>query len=100
MNIVPTEYPRLLSEDHNLSFLLPEEKEHLLKRGHLAALTPRREVEEIRKLVRVILDKQTGVDVKQRLASLSFILTYNCNLSCSYCYQGVPGLKNLRAFPR
>lgn len=87
IDLVPTEYARLLSEEQNLSFLLPEEKEHLLKRGHLTALTPRRELEEFRKLVRLILEKQTRVDARQSLASLSFILTYKCNLSCSYCYQ-------------
>ena len=87
IDIVPIEYVRLLSDGHDLSFLLHEEKQHLLKRGHLTALTPRRELEEFRKLVCFILEKRTRLDEKERLASLSFILTYNCNLSCSYCYQ-------------
>ncbi len=87
IDLVPTEYARLLSEGRDLSFLLPEEKQHLLKRGHLTALTPKREIEEFRELVGLILEKRARLDEKQRLASLSFILTYNCNLSCSYCYQ-------------
>ena len=87
IDLVPTEYARLLSEGHDLSFLLPEEKQHLLNRGHLTTLTPKRELEEFRKLVRLILEKRARVDSKQRIANLCFILTYTCNLSCSYCYQ-------------
>jgi uncharacterized protein len=87
IDLVPTEFVRLLSDGHDLSFLLPEEKQHLLERGHLTTLTPKRELEEFKKLVCLILEKRTKIDGKQRMASLSFILTYNCNLSCSYCYQ-------------
>jgi uncharacterized protein len=87
IDLVPAEYAHQLSEGHDLSFLLPEEIKHLLKRGHLTDLTPKRELEEFRKLVRLILEKRTILDGKQRLASLSFILTYNCNLACTYCYQ-------------
>jgi uncharacterized protein len=87
IDLVPTEYVRLLSDGHDLSFLLPEEKQHLVKRGHLTALTPKRELEEFRKLVSFILEKRIRLDGKQMMAGLSFILSYNCNLSCSYCYQ-------------
>lgn len=99
IDLVPTKYARQLSEGQDLSFLLPEEKEHLLKRGHLTVLTPKRELEEFRKLVHLILEKRTAIDAKHRLAAISFIMTYNCNLSCSYCYQhslakkkGVPAM--------
>src|SRR5512139_162044 len=87
IDLVPTEYARLLSEGHGLSFLLPEEQQHLVKRGHLTPLTPKRELEEFRKLVGLIIEKRARLDAKQRNASLCFILTYQCNLSCSYCYQ-------------
>ncbi|MRR06465.1 MAG: 4Fe-4S cluster-binding domain-containing protein, partial [Deltaproteobacteria bacterium] len=87
IDLVPTEYARLLYEGHDLSFLLPEEKQHLLNRGHLTLLTPKRELDEFRKLVRLVLEKRARVGKKQRIANLCFILTYTCNLSCSYCYQ-------------
>jgi uncharacterized protein len=87
IDLVPTEYVRLLSDGRDLSFLLPEEKQHLLDRGHLTPLTPRRELEEFKKLVQVILEKRTKIDAKRKTGSLCFILTYDCNLACSYCYQ-------------
>jgi uncharacterized protein len=87
IDLVPTEYANLLSDGADLSLLSSEEKEHLLQRGHLTALTPKRELEEFRKLVQVILQKSGKFDKKQKMGNLSFILTYNCNLSCSYCYQ-------------
>lgn len=87
IDLVPAEYARLLTEGQGLSFLLPEEQQHLVKRGHLTTLSPKRELEEFRKLVGIIIEKRARLDAKQRHASLCFILTYNCNLSCSYCYQ-------------
>jgi uncharacterized protein len=87
IDLVPAEYAHSLSAGHDLSFLSPEEKQHLLKRGHLSTLTPKRELEEFRKLVRHILEKRNKLNEKQRIANLCFILTYNCNLSCNYCYQ-------------
>ena len=87
IDLVPNEYARQLTDGHDLSFLLPEEKQHLLNRGHLTTLSPKRELEEFRKLVRLILEKRVKLDSKQRIANLCFILTYKCNLSCSYCYQ-------------
>lgn len=87
IDLVPTEYASLLSDGDDLSFLSSEEKEHLLRRGHLTALTHKRELEEFRKLVGLILEKSIKIDRKRKTGNLSFILTYNCNLSCSYCYQ-------------
>jgi uncharacterized protein len=84
---VPREHARRLVEDGDLSFLAPEEAESLLKRGHLTRLTPRRELAAFRKQVRAILGAQRRLFRKPRGATLSFILTYDCNLSCRYCYQ-------------
>ena len=57
-------------------------KKHLLERGHLTTLHPQTGAPtNFAKLVAFILDKRTKVDKRQGLASLSFILTYNCNLS-------------------
>ncbi|MCK7493907.1 MAG: hypothetical protein MZW92_23465 [Comamonadaceae bacterium] len=98
IDLVPTEYARLLSEGHDLSFLLPEEKQHLLHRGHLTTLTPKRELEEFRKLVHLILEKRARVDSKQRIANLCFILTYTCNLSWQLLLPALPG-RNSDGFP-
>ena len=87
IDLVPTEYANLLSDGADLSFLSSEETEHLLQRGHLTAVTPRRELEEFRKLLHIILQKSNRFDKKRKMGNLSFILTYHCNLSCSYCYQ-------------
>lgn len=87
IDLVPTEYADLLAKGADLSFLSPEETEHLVKRGYLTALPPKRELEEFKKLVQVILEKNNKSDKKRASGNLSFIMTYSCNLSCSYCYQ-------------
>lgn len=87
IDLVPTEYAHALYEGSDLSFLSPEETEHLVKRGHLTRLSPGRELAEFRNTVRTILEKRDALDRKQTFANLCFILTYNCNLSCRYCYQ-------------
>ncbi len=87
IDLVPTEYANLLSDGNDLSFLSAEEKDHLLKRGHLTTLPGKREFEEFKNLVRLAQGKSTALDKKLKMGNLSFILTYNCNLSCSYCYQ-------------
>ena len=50
-------------------------------------LSQKRELEEFRGLVGLILKKRNGIDARYKFANLCFILTYNCNLACSYCYQ-------------
>ncbi|MDD2318957.1 MAG: radical SAM protein [Geobacteraceae bacterium] len=87
IDLVPTEYARQLADGNDLSFLMPEEQQHLVNRGHLTPLSAKRELEEFRKLVRLILDKRAKLDAKHQFANLCFILTYNCNLACGYCYQ-------------
>jgi len=87
IDLVPSDFAQLVSEGSDLSFLLPEERQYLLQRGHLTTLTPKGELEEFRKMVRLILEKRAALDSKQRIANLCFILTYKCNLSCGYCYQ-------------
>lgn len=87
IDLVPTEYATLLSRGDDLSFLSPEEKEHLLKRGHLTVLTPKRELEEFRKTAGFILEQRTKLARESKSGSLCFVLSYDCNLSCSYCFQ-------------
>ncbi len=84
---VPTKYAQLISNAGDLSFLSPEEKQHLLKRGHLTTFTPKKELEEFRKMVTLISEKSAKLDKKKVFGNLSFILSYKCNLSCSYCFQ-------------
>ncbi len=87
IDLVPSAYAQRLTNGNgapDLSFLTPDEKKHLMERGHLTDLTPEGELEEFRKLIRFVLEKDKR---KKKRATLSFILTYNCNLSCSYCYQ-------------
>jgi uncharacterized protein len=87
MDLVPTEYGQLLAEGAGLDFLSPEEKEHLEARGHLTSLTPEEEEAAFRKALHEITGKVAEAGSKQRKASLTFVLTYNCNLACSYCFQ-------------
>lgn len=84
---LPTDYARKLRDNTDLSFLSPEEKEHLLRRGHLTRWSERRELEEFKKQVAFILGRIADLDKDRNERNLSFILTYNCNLSCTYCFQ-------------
>lgn len=87
IDLVPTEYARLLTEADDLSFLSDAEEQHLVRRGHLTRLAPASELREFRKLVGHILEKRGELDRRQEAVNLCFILTYRCNLSCGYCYQ-------------
>lgn len=91
MDLVPTGFARELLDDNGrkaLSSLTPDEMTHLLNRGHLTALTVRGEQEKFRRFVEHVLrvrgEARTGTDGRRAVA---FILTYRCNLSCTYCYQ-------------
>jgi uncharacterized protein len=90
IDLVPTEYAVRLTDKsfkNNLSFLSPDEKNHLIIRGHLTVWSRSRELEEFKKMVRSTFEKGNERKKKKGYPVLSFILTYNCNLSCSYCFQ-------------
>lgn len=90
IDLVPTVYADRLTDPAtplDLSFLSPGEKSHLLKRGHLTAWSRRRELAEFRKRVRYVVEKEAELGRKRKKGTLSFVLTYDCNLSCAYCYQ-------------
>lgn len=87
MDLVPAEYANRLAHHDDLSFLGDEERQHLLKRGHLTELAPARELSEFKKTVDLVTRKITKADTKRHSANISFIMTYGCNLACSYCYQ-------------
>jgi uncharacterized protein len=91
IDVVPSEIARQLvssSDGGNISFLTPAEKEHLSKRGHLTRLTIKGEQEELSKLVHAIAKRDTELNQQPlRGKMVTFILTYQCNLSCTYCFQ-------------
>ena len=91
IDVVPSEIAhRLVSSEEggDFSFLMPAEKEHLVKRGHLTTLTITGEREAMRKLARAIAKRDVELNRQPlRGKMITFILTYQCNLSCAYCYQ-------------
>ncbi len=91
IDVVPSEIAhRLVSsaDGGDFSFLMPAEKEHLVKRGHLTKQTITGEREEMRKLARAIAKSDAELNRQPfRGNMITFILTYQCNLSCAYCYQ-------------
>ena len=87
IDLVPTDYVERLLDTGDSSFLSPEEREHLIKRGHLTTLSSRNELKEFRKIVRFILERRNKLDKEAKAATLCILLTYDCNLACSYCFQ-------------
>ena len=91
IDVVPSEIAhRLVSseEEGDFSFLMPDEKEHLTKRGHLTTLNITGEREAMRKLARAIAKRDVELNKQPfRGKMISFILTYQCNLACAYCFQ-------------
>lgn len=91
IDVVPTEIAdKLISagEGGDFSFLMPVEREHLLRRGHLTALSAADEQAAMRELAREIAKEDVrlhGHPVRGR--TITFVLTYQCNLACDYCYQ-------------
>jgi uncharacterized protein len=91
MDVVPSEMARRLisfEEGGDLSFLRPDEKKYLAKRGHLTTLTMESEWEDMRKLARTVAKRELEPNRPSfRRKMITFVLTYRCNLSCAYCYQ-------------
>ncbi len=91
IDVVPSDIARNLiayKEGGDFSFLLTVEKEHLLKRGHLTELTIKDEQEEMGRLARGLAERDVKLHRERfREKTITFILTYACNLSCAYCYQ-------------
>lgn len=86
MDLVPNELA--LALDSNA--LVPvdgEEEAYLLQRGHLTKLTPEQERTKFVKTVRHIAAKVEKATEEACRADITFVLTYNCNLRCTYCFQ-------------
>ncbi len=91
IDVVPSEIARRLAswkDGEDISFLTAAEKEHLAGRGHLTRLTIEGEREELTKLAQAIAKRDMESN-RQPLSGkmVTFILTYQCNLSCTYCFQ-------------
>jgi uncharacterized protein len=91
IDAVPSTIARQLIDsvaNDDLSFLTADEKKHLIGRGHLTPLTVEDEYAQMDKLVRAIAKRDVELGRQpfdDRI--VSFILTYRCNLSCTYCFQ-------------
>lgn len=92
IDAVPTELARRLvsaGEGDDFSFLMPAEREYLAGRGHLTGLSVEREQDALEKLARAIAERDASPNRRHSGGKfVTFILTYQCNLSCSYCFQG------------
>jgi uncharacterized protein len=91
IDLVPSDVARELISGQgwrDFSFLSSDEVLHLANRGHLTGLTISREQEEFRKLAEHIFKgNEASNKRKNGKRAIAFILTYKCNLSCTYCYQ-------------
>jgi uncharacterized protein len=91
IDLVPSDLTRQLREAggrSDFSFLSPDEVRHLTNRGHLTELSVSREREEFRKLAEGVVEASEELNEKAGGGrAVAFILTYKCNLSCTYCYQ-------------
>lgn len=91
MDVVPSEIAcKLLSSEEggDFCFLMPAEKEYLIGRGHLTALSVADEQEAMRKIAGAIAQRDAELNRHPfRGRTITFVLTYQCNLSCDYCYQ-------------
>jgi len=85
MDLVPKNYAKRMLVD-DFSMLSDRECDHLCDRGHLTTLSREQELDEFKKQVGFILKKNAELAANRQLC-LSFVLTYNCNLACKYCFQ-------------
>lgn len=61
------------------------ERDYLKKRGHITALSQEEEIEAFKKVVQTCeASRQTSA---KQTGYLMFLLSYDCNLACGYCYQ-------------
>lgn len=91
IDVVPSGIARELMEagqEGDLAFLLPAEKEYLAQRGHITHLTVEAERESMKCFAADVAKR--GIESARppfRSGVVTFILTYQCNLACDYCYQ-------------
>lgn len=92
IDMVPTDLVRELAVKggwRSFSFLSPDEIHHLLNRGHLTSLSVKAEREEFKRFAESVFETKRGASRPTGgERAVAFMLTYTCNLSCTYCYQG------------
>ena len=59
-----------------------ETKEKLVKRGYMTSLSKEDETELVKRLLNKIYD-----EVRLKNFGFHFIISYDCNLRCIYCYE-------------
>jgi len=73
-------------------YLEEEEKLYFVKRGYITVFSEKKEIKIFKKVI-AFLDKQNIAEARKK-ANIMFLLSYDCNLKCDYCYQ-----KSLRQTP-
>lgn len=72
-------------ENYSSTSSLPEEAvEYLQKRGYLTTRTKEEEIEYVKKLAQLLHRAQSKL-----YKSFGFIVSYDCNFRCSYCFENV-----------
>lgn len=85
VDLISAEYGRLLEQNSSdIKSLPPDIQKHLLKRGHI---TERSAEEEEAILERRALSFEKLHSSKDSSPTYVFIITYDCNLRCIYCFQ-------------
>lgn len=83
---VPEELGEILSSGHEsrINMLSISNIDFLKKRGHITKLSPKDELERFKEFVSALHTKRQN---NISSGGLLFLLSYNCNLACKYCYQ-------------
>lgn len=68
-----------------LDFLSKDDIAFLEKRGHITPLAPTLEKERFKELAGLLHD--SSAKREKASSSIMLLMSYNCNLNCSYCYQ-------------
>lgn len=82
LDIVNKSVYDFLKNNGNLGHVSEDTKNKLIKRGYLTSLTHCEEIQ----LVKHLLDK-AHKDMRFKKYNFHFILSYDCNLRCIYCYE-------------
>lgn len=81
-DIVNTDVYQYLKTGGEVCNISSETKEKLVKRGYVTSLSKEEEHELIKRLLDRLYD-----EVRLKKYSFHFILSYDCNLRCIYCYE-------------
>ena len=93
-DIVNEDVYNFLKSNGSIEQISKETKDNLIKRGYLTSLT---QAEEIR-LVKYLFNR-THENTLFKKYNFHFILSYDCNLRCIYCYED-PILNGSHCLPK